>query len=133
MLNLRNAPKSIISVMVLIAVGAGFNFVMGLLLALAPEALKGIEQPATASGAPSKLILVSGVACIAIGFVYIWIVKEIANKSPLAIVMVYTLLVITSLFGMFRLPIGLVNIAANLLVLFLIRSKSAKQWLSSPL
>jgi hypothetical protein len=133
MLNLRNAPKSIISLMVLIAVGAGFNFVMGLLLALAPEVLKGIEQPATASGAPSKLILVSGVACIAIGFVYIWVVKEIANKSPLAIVMVYTLLVITSLFGMFRLPIGFLNIAANLLVLFLIRSKSAKQWLSSPL
>jgi len=119
--------------MAIIAVGAGFNFVMGLLLALAPEVLKGIEQPATASGAPSKLILISGVACIAIGFVFIWVLKELANKSPLAIVMIYTLLVITTLFGMFRLPIGLVNIAANLLVLFLIRSKSAKQWLSSPL
>jgi|LauGreDrversion2_6_1035139.scaffolds.fasta_scaffold79063_2 hypothetical protein len=133
MLNLRNVPKSIISLMAIIAVGAGFNFVMGLLLALAPEVLKGIEQPATASGAPSKLILISGVACIAIGFVFIWVLKELANKSPLAIVMIYTLLVITTLFGMFRLPIGLVNIAANLLVLFLIRSKSAKQWLSPPL
>ena len=119
--------------MAIIAVGAGFNFVMGLLLALAPEVLKGIEQPATASGAPSKLILISGVACIAIGFVFIWVLKELANKSPLAIVMIYTLLVITTLFGMFRLLIGLVNIAANFLVLFLIRSKSAKQWLSPPL
>lgn len=118
--------------MVLIAVGAGFNFVMGLLLALAPEALKGIEQPATASGAPSKLILISGVACIAIGFVFIWVIRELANKSPLAIVMIYTLSVIVLLFGMFRLPIGLINIAVNLLVLYLIRSKSAKQWLSSP-
>jgi uncharacterized protein YjeT (DUF2065 family) len=132
MLNLRNAPKSIIGVMVVIAVGAVFNFVMGLLLALAPEALKGIEHPAMPSGAPSKLILISGVACIAIGFVYIWVLKELANKSPLAIVMIYTLLVITSLFGLFRLPIGFLNIAANLLLLFFLRSKSAKQWLNSP-
>jgi len=133
MLNLRNVPKSIISLMAIIAVGAGFNFVMGLLLALAPEVLKGIEQPATASGAPSKLILISGVACIAIGFVFIWVIRELANKSPLAIVMIYTLSVIAFLFGMFRLPIGFLNIAVILLILFLIRSKSAKQWLSPPL
>ena len=132
MLNLRNAPKSIIGVMLVIAVGAVFNFVMGLLLALAPEVLKGIEQPAMASGAPSKLILVSGVACIAIGFVFIWVVKELANKSPLAVVMIYTLSVINILFGMFRLPVGFLNITVNLLLLFLIRSKSAKQWLNSP-
>jgi undecaprenyl pyrophosphate phosphatase UppP len=132
MLNLRNAPKSIISVIAILAVGAGFNFVMGLLLALAPEVLKGIEHPDTANGAPSKLILISGVACIAIGFVFIWVLRELANKSPLAIVMIYTLSVIILLFGMFRLPIGFINIAVNLLVLSLIRSKSAKQWLSSP-
>ena len=132
MLNLRNAPKSIIGVMVVIAVGAGFNSVMGLLLALAPEVLKGIEHPAMASGAPSKLILFSGVACIAIGFVFIWVVKELANKSPLAVVMIYTLSVINILFGMFRLPVGFLNITVNLFVLLLIRSKGAKQWLSSP-
>lgn len=131
MLNLRNAPKSIIGVMLVIAVGAVFNFVMGLLLALAPEVLKGIEQPAMASGAPSKLILVSGVACIAIGFVFIWVVKELANKSPLAVVMIYTLSVINILFGMFRLPVGFLNITVNLFVLLLIRSKGAKQWLKS--
>ena len=119
--------------MALIALGAAVNFVMGLVLALAPEILKGIEQPATASGAPSKLILISGVACIAIGFVFIWVIRELANKSPLAIVMIYTLSVIAFLFGMFRLPIGLLNIAVILLILFLIRSKSAKQWLSPPL
>ena len=119
--------------MIIITVGAGFQFVMGLLLTHAPEVLKGIEQPATASGAPSKLILISGVACIAIGFVFIWVLRELANKSPLAIVMIYTLSVIAFLFGMFRLPIGLLNIAVILLILFLIRSKSAKQWLSPPL
>jgi hypothetical protein len=131
MLNLRNAPKSIIASMALIALGAAVNFVMGLVLALAPEILKGIEQPNTAIGAPSKLILISGVACIAIGFVFSWIVKEIANKSALAIVMIYTLSVINILFGIFRLPIGFLNIAINLLLLVLIRSKSAKRWLTS--
>lgn len=133
MLNLRNAPKSIVTVMAILVVGAGFNFVIGLVLALVPEVLKGIEQPDTVSGAPSKLILVSGVACIAIGFVFIWVIRELANKSPLAIVMIYTLSVIAFLFGMFRLPIGFLNIAVILLILFLIRSKSAKQWLSPPL
>jgi len=113
-------------------VGAGFNFVMGLLLALAPEVLAGIDQSATTSATPSKLILVAGVACIAIGFVFVWVIKELANKSSLAIVMIYTLSVINILFGLFRLPIGFLNIVINLLILSLIRSKTAKQWLSSP-
>jgi len=129
---LRNAPPTIIATMMVIAVGAGFQFVMGLLLTLAPEVLAGIEQPATTSGTPSKLILVAGVACIAFGFVFVWTIKELASKSSLAIVMIYTISVINILFGLFRLPLGLFNISVNLLVLTLIRSKSAKQWLSSP-
>jgi hypothetical protein len=131
-MKLRNAPPSIIATMMIIAVGAGFQFVMGLLLALAPEVLKGIEHPITTSGTPSKLILVAGVACIAFGFVFVWTIKELANKSSLAIVLIYTISVINILFGLFRFPLGLVNISVNLLVISLIRSKSAKQWLSSP-
>ena len=129
---MRNAPPTIIATMMIIAVGAGFQFVMGLLLTLAPEVLAGIEQPATTSGTPSKLILVAGVACIAFGFVFVWTIKEFASKSSLAIVMIYTLSVINILFGLFRLPLGLFNISVNLLVISLIRTKSAKQWLSSP-
>ena len=132
MTKLRNAPPTIIATMITITVGAGFQFVMGLLLTLAPEVLAGIEQPATTSGTPSKLTLVAGVACIAFGFVFVWTIKELANKSSLAIVMIYTLSVINILFGSFRLPLGFLNISVNLLVIFLIRSKSAKQWLSTP-
>jgi hypothetical protein len=128
---LHNAPPAIIATLIIISVGAGFNFVMGLLLALAPDVLSGIENPALTDGTPSQLILVSGVACIAIGFVFIWVVKELANKSSLAIVMIYTLSVINILFGLFRLPIGLLNITINLVILSLIRSARAKQWLSS--
>ena len=131
-MKLHNAPPAIIATLIIIGVGAGFNFVMGLLLALAPEVLAGIDQSATTSATPSKLILVAGVACIAIGFVFVWVIKELANKSSLAIVTIYTLSVINILFGLFRLPIGFLNIVINLLILSLIRSKSAKQWLSSP-
>jgi hypothetical protein len=45
--------------------------------------------------------------------------------------MIYTLSIINILFGLFRMPLGVVTIGMNLLVIFLIRSNSAKQWLST--
>jgi hypothetical protein len=130
-MKLRNAPTSILIAASLIAIGAVFNFVIGLLLSLAPQSLEGIDVPATPSGAPSQLLLVSGIACIAFGFVFVWILKELFNKSQFAIVMIYTLSIINMLFGLFRMPLGLLTISLNLLVILLIRSNSAKQWLSS--
>ena len=130
-MKLRNAPTSILIAASLIAIGAVFYFVIGLLLSLAPQLLEGIDVPATPSGAPSQLLLVSGIACIAFGFVFVWILKELFNKSQFAIVMIYTLSIINMLFGLFRMPLGLLTISLNLLVILLIRSNSAKQWLSS--
>ena len=130
-MKLRNAPTSILIAASLIAIGAVFNFVIGLLLSLAPQSLEGIDVPATPSGAPSQLLLVSGIACIAFGFVFVWILKELFNKSQFAVVMIYTLSIINMLFGLFRMPLGLLTISLNLLVILLIRSNSAKQWLSS--
>lgn len=132
MKKLHNAPASIIAAILLISLGAGFNFVVGLILSLAPEILPGIEQSTVASDVPNKLILISGVACIAFGFVCAWGVREIINQSSLILVMVYTLSGINVLFGLFRLPLGLLTISINLMIIFLIRSKSARQWLSSP-
>lgn len=130
-MKLRNAPTSILIAASLIAIGAVFNFVIGLLLSLAPQLLEGIDVPATPNSAPSQLLLVSGIACIAFGFVFVWMLKELFNKSQFAIVMIYTLSVINMLFGLFRMPLGLLTISLNLLVILLIRSNSAKQWLSS--
>jgi undecaprenyl pyrophosphate phosphatase UppP len=115
----------------LVFVAAVFNFVIGLLLALAPQLLEGIDESTTPDGAPSQLVLIAGIACIAFGFVFVWTIKEILNKSQFAIVMIYTLSIINILFGLFRMPLGLVTISLNLLVVYLIRSNSAKQWLSS--
>ena len=115
---------------VFIAVGAMFNIVIGLVLSLAPQLLEGIEVPTTPSGTPTQLLVIAGVACIAFGFVFVWILKELFNKSQFALVMIYTLSIINILFGLFRMPLGVVTIGLNLLVIFLIRSTSAKQWLS---
>ena len=128
---MRNAPMSIWIATFLVFVAAVFNFVIGLILALAPQLLEGIDTPTTPSGAPSQLILIAGIACIAFGFVFVWIIKELFNKSQSAIVMIYTLSIINILFGLFRMPVGLLTIALNLLVILLVRSNSAKQWLSS--
>jgi hypothetical protein len=130
-MKLRNAPMSILIATFLISVGAIFNFVIGLLLALAPQLLDGIGEPTSPDGAPSQLVLIAGIACIAFGFVFVWIIKELFNKSQFAIVMIYTLSIINILFGLFRMPIGLVTISLNLLVILLVRSNSAKQWLGS--
>lgn len=130
-MKLRNAPMSIQVAAFLIATGAIFNFAVGLLLSLAPQFLEGIDALTTPNGAPSQLLLIAGIACIAFGFVFVWIIKELFNKSQFAIVMIYTLSIINILFGLFRMPLGLLTISLNLLVIFLVRSNSAKQWLSS--
>lgn len=131
MSKLRNTPPTILVAAVLIAVGAMFNFALGLIFSLTPEILAGIEEPTTTSGAPTQLLIVSGVACIAFGFVFVWILRELFNKSQFVLVMIYALSIINILFGFFRMPVGLMTIFLNLLVIFLIRSNSAKQWLSS--
>jgi hypothetical protein len=128
---LRNTPPTILVAAVLIAVGAMFNFALGLIFSLTPEILAGIEEPTTTSGAPTQLLIVAGVACIAFGFVFVWILRELFNKSQFVLVMIYALSIINILFGFFRMPVGLITIFLNLLVIFLIRSNSAKQWLSS--
>ncbi len=131
MSKLRNTPPTILVAAVLIAVGAMFNFALGLIFSLTPEILAGIEEPTTTSGAPTPLLIVAGVACIAFGFVFVWILRELFNKSQFVLVMIYALSIINILFGFFRMPVGLITIFLNLLVIFLIRSNSAKQWLSS--
>lgn len=131
MSKLRNTPPTILVAAVLIAVGAMFNFALGLIFSLTPEILAGIEEPTTTSGAPTQLLIVAGVACIAFGFVFVWILRELFNKSQFVLVMIYALSIINILFGFFRMPVGLITIFLNLLVIFLIRSNSAKQWLSS--
>jgi hypothetical protein len=115
----------------LIFIAAVINFVIGLVLALAPQLLEGIDEPTTAGGAPSQLVLIAGIACIAFGFVFVWIIKELFNKSQIAIFLIYTLSIINILFGFFRMPLGLLTISLNLLVIYLVRSNSAKQWLRS--
>jgi hypothetical protein len=61
----------------------------------------------------------------------LWVFKELFNKSQFAIIMIYTISTINIIFGIFRLPFGLIFVAGNLLTLFLIRSASARKWLSS--
>jgi uncharacterized protein YjeT (DUF2065 family) len=127
----RNPPASILVVAVLMAFGAVFNFTLGLVFSLAPQLLKAIKVTKTASGAPPQLLIFTGIACIAFGFVFLWVFKELFNKAQFAIIMIYTISTINIIFGIFRLPFGLIFVAGNLLTLFLIRSASARKWLSS--
>ena len=128
---MRNAPKSILVTTIMIAIGALFNFSLGLLLSLNPETFPGIEVATTPEGSPIQLILISGIACIAVGFTYIWVLKEMLNRSPFVLVVIYTLSAINILFGLFRLPLGFVTITLNLITVYVIRTRSAKEWLNT--
>jgi uncharacterized protein YjeT (DUF2065 family) len=127
----RNPPASILVVAVLMALGAIFNFLLGLVFSLAPQLLKAIKVTKTASGAPPQLLIVTGIACIAFGFVFLWVFKELFNKSQFAIVMIYTISAINIIFGIFRWPFGMIFVTANLMIMLLIRSASARKWLNS--
>jgi hypothetical protein len=128
---LRNAPKSIWVTTLFIAFGALFNFSLGLLLSLSPETFPSIEVATTPEGSPIQLILITGVACIAVGFIYIWVIKELLNRSQFVIVVIYTLSAINILFGLFRLPLGFLTIALNLVTIYAVRTRSAKEWLNT--
>lgn len=127
---MRNAPFSIIAIVFFGALAAGFNFLIGLFLALSPDSFIGIDQPESATGVPSRLVLISGVACIAYGFVYVWGIKELLKKSDFVFVLFYTLSGVNILIGLFRLPLGFITIFLNVLAILFMRAKSSKQWFS---
>ena len=63
------------------------------------------------------------------GFVYIWVIRELLTRSQVAYTLISTVATINILFSLFRFPLGLIPLALNLTAIFLIRSKSAKSWI----
>jgi hypothetical protein len=111
-------------------VASTFYFLFGVILVLNPkfDAIGG--NSAAALSTPSPFELIAGICCITMGFVYIWIIRELLAKSDIAYVLIQTIVIINSLFSIFRLPLGLISLTMNLAVLFFLRRKSSKTWIS---
>ncbi|CAB4342272.1 unannotated protein [freshwater metagenome] len=126
----RTRPLPITGIAVLSAVASTFYFVIGVVLVLNPkfDAIGG--NSAAALSTPSPFELIAGICCITMGFVYIWIIRELLAKSQIAYVLIQTIVIINILFSLFRLPLGLITLTMNLAVLYFLRTKSSKTWLS---
>ena len=126
----RTRPLPITGIAVMSAVASTFYFAIGVVLVLNPkfDAIGGNSEAALST--PSPFELIAGISCITMGFVYIWIVRGLLAKSQIAYVLIQIIVTINILFSLFRLPLGLITLAMNLAVLYFLRKKSAKSWLS---
>ena len=127
MSNSGTRPLSISLTAFFVVIAAVANFLLGIILVLA---IKPLEfELASGFSKPNQVELVAGISCIIMGFVYIWVIRELLTRSQVAYTLISTVATINILFSLFRFPLGFIPLALNLTALFLIRSKSAKSWI----
>jgi hypothetical protein len=127
--NSGTRPLSISLTAFFVVIAAVANFLLGIILVLAIKPLEFDLESGSGFSKPSQVELVAGISCIIMGFVYIWVIRELLTRSQVACTLISTVATINILFSLFRFPLGLLTLALNLTALFLIRSKSAKSWI----
>jgi hypothetical protein len=126
--NSGTRPLSISLTAFFVVIAAVANFLLGIILVLAIKPLEFDLESGSGFSKPSQVELVAGISCIIMGFVYIWVIRELLTRSQVAYTLISTVATINILFSLFRFPLGLLTLALNLTAIFLIRSKSAKSW-----
>lgn len=129
MSNSGTRPLSISLTAFFVVIAAVANFLLGIILVLAIKPLEFNLESGSGFSKPSQVELVAGISCIIMGFVYIWVIRELLTRSQVAYTLISTVATINILFSLFRFPLGLLTLALNLTAIFLIRSKSAKSWI----
>lgn len=129
MSNSGTRPLSISLTAFFVVIAAVANFLLGIILVLAIKPLEFDLESGSGFSKPTQVELVAGISCIIMGFVYIWVIRELLTRSQVAYTLISTVATINILFSLFRFPLGLLTLALNLTALFLIRSKSAKSWI----
>jgi hypothetical protein len=127
--NSGTRPLSISLTAFFVVIAAVANFLLGIILVLAIKPLEFDLESGSGFSKPTQVELVAGISCIIMGFVYIWVIRELLTRSQVAYTLISTVATINILFSLFRFPLGLLTLALNLTALFLIRSKSAKSWI----
>jgi len=127
--NSGTRPLSISLTAFFVVIAAVANFLLGIILVLAIKPLEFDLESGSGFSKPSQVELVAGISCKIMGFVYIWVIRELLTRSQVAYTLISTVATINILFSLFRFPLGLLTLALNLTAIFLIRSKSAKSWI----
>ena len=112
--------------MALTGFGAATDFGLGIWLIMDPS------NSALGKGEslPQWYVLFSGLLCLVMSLVYIWIITQILKHASSTQILVQVISVINISFALFRMPFGLVAITINVLALAIVSSSSSKNWFS---
>ena len=117
-------PNPIKWLTLLIGSGAITDFGLGFWLILAPST----SSTSSTNPLPPWYVLFSGLLCLVMGLVYIWIIGQTISRAPSTQILIQVVSVINISFSIFRLPFGLLAILLNAIAFAIASSSGAKSW-----
>lgn len=123
-------PFGVTLVMVVIAVAAIFNLIIGTLLVFSvfgdnPTFTDPFGDTREVGGG---WLIFNGAITFILGLMYLWLIKMTAIGSATAQVIIQMLAIINIVFALFNLPYGWWTMLFSLIILFLVSSARATMW-----
>lgn len=123
-------PFGVTLVMVVIAIAAIFNLVLGTMLVFSifgenPTFTDPLGETREIGGG---WLVFNGVITFILGLLYLWLIKMTAIGSATAQVIIQMLSVINIVFAIFNLPYGWYTILLSTIILLLVSSARATMW-----
>ena len=123
-------PFGVTLVMIVIAIAAVFNVVLGVFMILAPigENPSIVDPFGTEHQIGGGWLIFNGIITLILGLLYFWLIKMTAIGSATAQVIIQMLSVINIVFAIFNLPLGWYTILLSVIILLLVSSARATMW-----
>jgi hypothetical protein len=123
-------PFGVTLVMVVIAIAAIFNLIIGTLLVFSvfgdnPTFTDPFGDTREVGGG---WLIFNGAITFILGLMYLWLIKMTAIGSATAQVIIQMLAIINIVFALFNLPYGWWTMLFSLIILFLVSSARATMW-----
>jgi len=123
-------PFGVTLVMVVIAIAAIFNLIIGTLLVFSvfgdnPTFTDPFGETREVGGG---WLIFNGAITFILGLMYLWLIKMTAIGSATAQVIIQMLAIINIVFALFNLPYGWWTMLFSLIILFLVSSARATMW-----
>jgi hypothetical protein len=127
---LMNRPIGVTLVIVLIVLSAVFDIITGIWLMVASfgTAPSLTDHMGNTLQVPGFYLFINGALSVLLGFLYFWLTKMTLIGSATARTIIIMLAAINIFFGLFRLPFGWGVIAASLVIILLVSTRSAKDY-----
>ena len=125
-----NRPIGVTLVIVLIVLSAVFDIITGLWLMIAAfgSTPSLTDHLGNTLQVPGFYLFINGALSVLLGLMYFWLTKMTLIGSATARTIIVMLAAINIFFGLFRLPFGWGVIAASLIIILLVSTKSAKAY-----